>query len=269
MSETNSTTKKKLSVPCIAGLVLTIVSILGIVYGFINKKGTEVTSSDQVLIYSFILFLIGIVIFAANFNKSATIQHTTSFEVTRLAQAALFAALAYIGFSYFRIDIPVGPQSTAFHLGNTFVVVAALLLGGPMGGLAGAVGLSLADLTSGKYFTVAPQTFFLKLFIGLITGLVAHKLLKINQKKDTKVVFRDSVIASIAGMLFNVIADPVVGFFYKKYILSLQTDLAINWSKMTAVTTFVNAIATVIASVVLYNVLRPALLRANLLDQNK
>ena len=46
----------------------------------------------------------------------------------KLAQAALLAALAYVGFQFFRIDIPVGTERTAFHFGNAFVVLAALLL---------------------------------------------------------------------------------------------------------------------------------------------
>ena len=57
----------------------------------------------------------------------------------KLAQAGLMAALCYIGFAFFKIDIPVGPEKTAFHLGNVFCVLGALLLGGPWGGLAGAV----------------------------------------------------------------------------------------------------------------------------------
>ena len=72
----------------------------------------------------------------------------------RLTQAAMIAALAYIGFQFLRIDIPVGPERTAFHLGNTFVVLGALMLGGGWGGAAGAIGLTLADLTSG-YVTSA------------------------------------------------------------------------------------------------------------------
>lgn len=46
------------------------------------------------------------------------------------------AALCYIGFSFFKIDIPVGTEKTAFHLGNVFCVLAALFLGGLWGGMA-------------------------------------------------------------------------------------------------------------------------------------
>ena len=69
--------------------------------------------------------------------------------VKKLAQAGLLAALCYIGFQFFRFDIPVGPEKTAFHFGNVFCVLAALLVGGVLGGLSGAVGMTIADLTSG------------------------------------------------------------------------------------------------------------------------
>ena len=36
-------------------------------------------------------------------------------NVKKLALAALFAALSYIGFQVFRFDIPVGTEKTAFH----------------------------------------------------------------------------------------------------------------------------------------------------------
>ena len=92
-------------------------------------------------------------------------------RILQLTQCALIAALAYVGFQFLRIDIPVGTERTAIHLGNTFVVLGALLLGG-WGGFAGALGLTMADLTSG-YLTSAPKTFLLKLVIGLIVTLVS------------------------------------------------------------------------------------------------
>ena len=52
-------------------------------------------------------------------------------RVKKLALAALFAALSYIGFQVFRFDIPVGTEKTAFHLGNTFVALGALFIGEP------------------------------------------------------------------------------------------------------------------------------------------
>lgn len=91
------------------------------------------------------------------------------------------AALCYIGFAFLKFDIPVpgSLEKTAVHFGNVFCVLAALLLGGYWGGLAGAVGMTIADLTT-AYVTSAPKTFLLKLCIGLIVGLVAHKIFHLS-----------------------------------------------------------------------------------------
>lgn len=187
-------------------------------------------------------------------------------HVYRLSMAALFAALCYIGFAYFKIDIPVGTEKTAFHLGNVFCVLAALFIGPFWGGLSGAVGMTIADLTSG-YVTSAPKTFLLKLCIGLIAGFVAHKVFHISKDSERKVPLPvATVLSCTAGMAFNVVADPVVGYFYKMYVLGVPQEAANIWAKMGAVTTLVNAVVAVIAATVFYLALRPALKRTYLLQ---
>jgi len=187
-------------------------------------------------------------------------------HVYKLSMAALFAALCYIGFAYFKIDIPVGTEKTAFHLGNVFCVLAALFIGPFWGGLSGAVGMTIADLTSG-YVTSAPKTFLLKLCIGLIAGFVAHKVFHISKDSERKVPLPvATVLSCTAGMAFNVVADPVVGYFYKMYVLGVPQEAANIWAKMGAVTTLVNAVVAVIAATVFYLALRPALKRTYLLQ---
>ena len=186
-------------------------------------------------------------------------------QILTLAMAALFAALCYIGFSYFRIDIPVGSEKTAFHLGNVFCVLAALFIGGFWGGMSGAVGMTIADLTTG-YVTSAPKTFLLKLCIGLVAGFLAHKVFHISKEEERKVPLPiATVLSCAAGMAFNVVADPVVGYFYKTYILGVPQEAAAIWAKMGAVTTLVNAVVAVIVASIFYLALRPALKRSNLL----
>lgn len=190
-----------------------------------------------------------------------------STSLRKLCMAALFAALCYIGFTYCKIDIPVGAEKTAFHLGNVFCVLAALLLGGLWGGLAGAIGMTVADLTT-AYVTSAPKTFVLKLCIGLITGLVAHKVFRISREGERKVSLPAATVISCAcGMAFNVVADPVVGYFYKTYILGVPQEAAAIWVKIGALTTAVNAVVAVIAATVFYLALRPALKRSGFLPE--
>ena len=185
----------------------------------------------------------------------------------KLVLTGVFAALSYVVFTFLQIKIPVpGGDATSLHIGNTFCVLGALLLGGWYGGLAGAIGMTIADLMDPVYITGAPKTFVLKLCIGLITGLVAHKFAKINETNDKKYVFKWSLIASIAGLAFNVVADPIVGYFYKQYILGQPQEVASILAKLSAGATFVNAIVSTILVVILYNAIRPALIKANLID---
>ena len=102
--------------------------------------------------------------------------------------------------------------------------------------------MAIADIMDPIYITVAPKTFILKLCIGLIVGLVAHNVAKINESTDKKYVFKWSIIASIAGLGFNVVADPVVGYFYKQYIMGQPQELASILAKWSTATTFVNVV---------------------------
>ncbi|NLC41820.1 MAG: ECF transporter S component [Erysipelothrix sp.] len=172
-----------------------------------------------------------------------------------LAKMALMAALCFIAFNYFKIDISVMGDRTSFHFANSFVVLGALLLGGFKGGLAGAVGLTLADFTTG-YAHVAPRTFFLKLMIGLIAGLVAHQLGKINDKKKTADILKWSVLAGLAGMSFNVIFDPLVGYLFNIYILGVEANPATIIATWSAGVTAINGVITVIVSTLVYMALR-------------
>ena len=194
----------------------------------------------------------------------------TNSTVMKIAQTALFAALCYVIFTYLQIKIPMpGGDATSIHLGNAFCVLAALLLGGWYGGLAGAIGMGIADVMDPIYITGAPKTFILKLYIGLITGLVAHKIAKINESTDKKYIFKWSLLASVAGLAFNVIADPIVGYFYKQYILGQPQQMAEVLAKWSAAATFVNAVLSTIVVVIIYNALRPALAKSGMLEVGK
>ncbi len=189
-------------------------------------------------------------------------------NVRTLTMAAMFAALCYVGFTFFQIKIPVGDSSTSFHLGNVFCVLAALCIGGLWGGLAGAVGMTVGDLFDPVYITSAPKTFLLKLGIGLITGFVAHRLLHISREgKRTLPLPTAAAISCAAGMLFNMAADPLAGYLYKRFLMGLPQDAAAILAKLSALTTAVNAIIAVFAATLFYLALRPVLKRTGLLPR--
>ena len=226
------------------------------------SEGAEI-GSKLPFVAGLILMVVGLLVLIC-----ALVPPKKAINVRTLTLAAMFAALCYVGFAFFQIKIPVGDSSTSFHLGNVFCVLAALCIGGLWGGLAGAVGMTIGDLFDPVYITSAPKTFVLKLGIGLITGLLAHKVFKISGDAERKTSLPlATVVSCAAGMAFNVVADPVVGYFYKMYVMGVPQDAATILAKMSAVTTSVNAVIAVIAATVFYLALRPALKRSNLLPQ--
>ena len=245
----------------------TVVLILGTVAGILTYKSAigESASDYAKMLYalSLITATLGLVIITSGIHSLSASDAIKKPDTKTLAQAALCAALCYIGFTFFKIDISVGTEKTAIHFGNIFCVLAALFIGGFWGGMAGAVGMTIADLTT-AYITSAPKTFLLKLFIGLIVGFVAHKIGKLSADHDKKYITLTTIAACTAGMLFNVIADPLVGYFYKTYLLGVPQDITKVLAKIGTATTAVNAVTTVLIASVLYLALRPALKKADL-----
>ncbi|WP_123054186.1 ECF transporter S component [Clostridium sp. JN-1] len=187
-------------------------------------------------------------------------------RLIKLIQTALLAALCFISFTFLQIKIPVpGGDATSLHVGNAFCILAALLLGGWYGGLAGAIGMTLSDLLDPVYILGAPKTFVLKLCIGLITGLIAHNYAKINDSNDKAYVLKWAIIASACGLAFNVTFDPIVGYFYKQYILGQPQKAALILTKFNAVTTLINAVVSIILVSLIYSALIPILKKSGLL----
>ena len=178
----------------------------------------------------------------------------------QLALAALFAALSYTVFTFLQIKIPVGADMTSIHLGNAVVVLGAFIIGGPLGGIAGAIGMSIGDLLDPVYAPLVPKTLFCKLLIGLITGFVAHRIGGITKTDAPKHILRWTIIAAACGLIFNMFADPIIGYWYKILILGKPAaDLSL---KINFVATTINAVVSLVVSVAVYAALRPALQKA-------
>lgn len=149
---------------------------------------------------------------------------------------------------------------TSIHLGNAVVVLGAFIIGGPLGGIAGAIGMSIGDLLDPVYAPLVPKTLFCKLLIGLITGFVAHRIGGITKTDDPKHILRWTIIAAACGLIFNMFADPIIGYWYKILILGKPAaDLSL---KINFVATTINAVVSLVVSVAVYAALRPALQKA-------
>lgn len=240
---------------CIAGLLLAVFTHSAAIA---EDAGT---ASKAVFALSVILVVGGLVAAIANL-----LPERKPTDVRSLAIASIFAALCYVGCTYLKIPIP--GSTSFFHFGNTFCVLGALFLGGFWGGMAGSIGMTISDLFNG-YIDSAPRTFILKLCIGLIAGFVAHKVLHISESKGNLKISLSvaTALSCSAGMAFNVIADPLLGYFYKMYVMGIPQDIAASLAKIATIATAVNAVVAVIAATIFYLALRPALTKANLLPK--
>lgn len=184
-------------------------------------------------------------------------------QLMKLVLTGVFAALSYVVFTFLQIPISLpGGDATSIHLGNAVCVLGALLLGGVYGGLGGAIGMSIGDLFNPVYVAYAPKTFILKLCIGLVTGMIAHRLGHITTEKDNKKVLKWTIFAAVGGLLFNVIFDPLVGYFYKLVIMGKPAaELTLAWN---IASTSINAVTSTIVSVAVYTALRPALKKSGM-----
>jgi uncharacterized membrane protein len=170
----------------------------------------------------------------------------------KLVYAAMFAVINYVAFTYGKITIPVtAGTSTAIHIANAVVVLSSWFLGPVYGGLAGAIGLSIADLIDPRYITSAPKTFILKFMIGFIAGTIARKL-DLKHKTERNEIIMVAGLSAFVGLGFNVLFDPIVGYFYRQYILGIPQEAAKIIATWVAGATAINAIVCVFVAVILY-----------------
>ena len=150
-----------------------------------------------------------------------SVLYKRRFTVHELALTGVMAALSLVAYLFFRIPFYGG---SSFHLGNTFTALTALLLDGVSGGLAGAIGLALADILAGDP-GYAITTFVLKFIIGITCGAVAHKVFKLRDQDRHSAGYLVKVIVSAgSGLLLNVFTDPFLGYFRNVYIFGTGAD---------------------------------------------
>lgn len=189
----------------------------------------------------------------------------TKFTVQKISIIGIMAAMSFVAYEFFRIPNVFGTGSS-FHLGNTFTALTAMLLDGVSGGLAGAIGLALADVVAGDP-GYAITTFILKFIIGLVCGAVSHKVIHLRTfPTGSKLKYVAAVTASaFSGLLVNVFTDPFLGYFRNRYIFGQEADLASTVAKITSGVTLINSLLSTVCAVVLFLALVPALRKANLL----
>ncbi len=187
-------------------------------------------------------------------------------KILKITTIGLLAALAYVSFTFLQIKVPTPGGTTSFHLGNTFAVLGALLVGGIPGGIAASIGMGIGDILDPVYITVAPKTIILKFLIGVVTGLVAHRIFNIKSLSGKKLIIA-TIVSCSAGMLFNIVGEPIFSYFYTSIVLGAPEDAAAKLAAFNAITTTVNAVASVTIASILYIAIYPRLKKTGLLTK--
>ena len=138
------------------------------------------------------------------------------FEKQRLVliQAVFSGVLAaLVAVATFLVQIPNPATKGYMNFGDIMIFVSALTFGPVVGGFAGSIGSSIADIASGfGYF--APFTFVIKGIEGTLVGLISNR----------KSVRRDVIAVAFGG------AEMVAGYFLAEFF-----PLQLGWAALTEV----------------------------------
>lgn len=129
----------------------------------------------------------------------------------KIALNGMMIALVFLATYVTKIPTAVGP----FNLGDSVIIITAVLFGRKSGFLAGAIGASIADIAMG-YQHFAPITFVVKGLEGFVAGLIVYALSKRFKTKRHAIILVASIAASVV---------MVSGYFFSElYVMGLFDD---------------------------------------------
>jgi len=131
--------------------------------------------------------------------------NSTKGTLIQISLWAVMAALVCVATLLIRIPNPMGGY---FNVGDVMVFVSALTFGPVVGGVAGGIGSSLADIIGFPVFAI--PTLLIKGAEGFLAGFITNK----------KSVFRDIFAVVVAGV------EMIIGYFIVEiYLWGLEAAL--------------------------------------------
>lgn len=138
-------------------------------------------------------------------------------KTQKLVYASLFAALIFAATQFIRLPLPFG----YFNLGDCFVILSAVILGGPYAVMSAAVGSVLADLLSG-YAVYVPAT----LVIKSLVVIVILTFLKLHKNKAPKLpILIVSFVAAESVMVLLYFTYDIILYSFNGAIMALGGNL--------------------------------------------
>ncbi|MHA1130476.1 MAG: ECF transporter S component [Candidatus Helarchaeota archaeon] len=133
-------------------------------------------------------------------------------KTTNITLASIMAALVCVATIFFSIPIPA--TGGYFNVGEAIIYIAAILFGPFIGGFAGGIGASIADVAVG-YAIYAPGTLYIKFLEGFVIGVIVYTI-HLKEWQRWKALFGIIVAVIVGGLIM------VIGYWsYEAYILGL------------------------------------------------
>ncbi len=128
-------------------------------------------------------------------------------QLVNVGIIAAFATLSFIGTLVIRIPIPA--TGGYFNLGDTFVMIAALLYGPLIGAAVGFIGPALADAVGYPQFILA--TAIVKGLEGLLVGWIGGRSTGASMVKPVFALALGIVVLVIGYFVFEAAIYPLLG----------------------------------------------------------
>ena len=118
----------------------------------------------------------------------------------------------FIAFTFAGTTVSISLGTSKVHLGNLFCVLAGLLCGPLVGGLAGSLGMGLNDVFFGYAWTTYLRTFILKFLMGFLVGYIFRLCLKKNANGKLLLGMASGVMLVIFSFILYMYFVPDSGY---------------------------------------------------------
>lgn len=184
-------------------------------------------------------------------------MNNNKFSVQKLAIVGLMAAMVYVA-TNFRIDIPTPLGKTMIHFGNVMCILAGLLFGGPIGGLAAGIGSAFFDLLDPAFAPEFMITFINKAALGFTAGYLAHR----NGAKGSNQ--KQNLVAAISGAVVYVILYTAKTFISNYFIIGEKLQAVLSVVAVKSSVSLINGLIAVVVSMILATAIMPSLKAAGI-----
>ncbi len=130
-------------------------------------------------------------------------ERKSSSKLVKMCIAAMFAALICVATMIIRIPSPLGGY---INFGDTFILLAAWIMGPVYGFAAGGIGSALADLFAG-YAAYMPGTLIIKGLMAVVGAVILYRL----PKKDGHPARISRIFAAVVAEILMIAGYYIYG----------------------------------------------------------